>query len=305
MVHIATSEVTLSSEEAAHWEGGSTFPLRLAAFLNRALPRGKGAAPRFIGGLIKNRRLCVTTRRGARLAVHPGSMEIYAAIINNAGAWNPHILETCRSLLQPGQVFYDIGANIGFISIELERAFDGNLTALAFEPQPELSRIVLLSAKINGYERVRVFEAMLGDHEGTAHLFVGSHTIHASAVARETGSRRIERQLVTLDRFAGQEDLPEPDLIKIDIEGGELSALRGGADLIRRSQPHIVFESDENMARFGYTRPDLLAFLASLAEYEFFYIEQNSAKLIPVTDANLDHPHFDILARSRRRMASA
>ncbi len=301
ILSIPFSEVTVSEEEASRYRSGFSLSVALAAFWNRFMPRGKGAVPRLIGRLTQRYPQCISTKHGALLAVHPGSMEVYAHMLNNKRTWNPHIFETCRRCLQPGQVFYDVGANIGFISIELEKAFAGNISVIAFEPQPDLSRTMVISAKLNSFDKVHVFEVMLGDKEGTADLFIGSHTIHASAVPREDGSRRIERQVLTLDRLVSEKHLPPPDVIKLDIEGGELSALRGAQALLQNFQPHLIFESDENMQRFGYHRQDLLDLLSSQADYDFFFIPPDSPTLVPLTAENAQSDYSDILARSRRK----
>ena len=92
-------------------------------------------------------------------------------------------------------------------------------------------------------------------------------------------------------------DIPPPNVIKIDVEGGELAAFRGAESTLRRHQPQIVFESDENTPRFGYTRREMCGFLAGLAPYRFLKIEPAGTGFFPLSpDSDAAADPADILA---------
>ncbi len=240
----------------------------------------------------------VPTKHGARLAIEPSSLDVYTHLLVHGKAWDEHVFRACRSLLAPGQTFYDIGANVGAMSIEMANIFDDGISVVAFEPLPTLSRSIARSVRLNKFRRVVVFELMLGDREGTADLYVGSHSIHASAVARKKRSKIVARTVTTLDQMVAAGVIPPPNVIKIDIEGGELAAFKGATKTIRAYRPHIVFESDMNMDRFGYTRQDLIELLRGLSPYEFFLIPKKGA-MIPMNQAaNRDLEISDLLARA-------
>ena len=86
----------------------------------------------------------------------------------------------------------------------------------------------------------------------------------------------------------------------MDIEGGELSALSGAKKTIADNQPAMVFESDENMNRFGYSRKELLDLIANLGSYDFFFINSENNQRIPITESNIAAEFSDILALSSR-----
>lgn len=86
--------------------------------------------------------------------------------------------------------FYDIGASVGYISIEMASVLKKG-RVIAFEPQPALAENVVRSARLNGFDHLDVFQVMLGDKPGDSALYVGSHSIHASAMAREAGSQKL------------------------------------------------------------------------------------------------------------------
>lgn len=280
-----------------------SIPQKIAVWLNRHLPRGKGSLPRRIGGLFSaDRSRWIATREGALLAVEPTSLDVYACILNSGRTWNWHVLAACASVLRPGQVFYDIGANVGFMSMEIARVFrdgdaDSAVRVVSFEPLPQLADAVAASARLNNLSNFIIRKEIVSDCEGTAVLFLGSHSIHASTQARESRSTRLQRPVTRIDALVQAELIPPPSVIKIDVEGGELAAFRGAAETIHRHRPHIVFESDENAARFGYSRRELLEYLQTLAPYRFFHIAPRGDTLLPVNwDSDPKNEPEDILA---------
>ncbi len=270
---------------------------KLAVFLNRHLPRGKGVVPRHIGSLFStDRSRSIVTREGALLAVEPTSLDVYACILNSGRTWNWHVLAACASLLRPGQVFYDIGANVGFMSMEIAKIFhgldaDSTVRVVSFEPLPLLAEAVASSACLNRLRNFIIRDEVVSDCDGTTELFLGSHSIHASTQARESRSTRLQRPMARIDTLVKTGKIPAPCVIKIDVEGGELAAFRGAAETIHSHRPHIVFESDENTERFGYTRRDLFAYLQTLAPYRFFSVSPQGATLATLShdsDAKLE-----------------
>jgi FkbM family methyltransferase len=283
------------------WKPAHSVVFGAARLWNKYAPRGKGAIPRLLGRTLgKNLQVYVSTAGGARLAVQPSSLDVYVDIVNHGGVWNEHVFTTCASLLEKGHVFWDVGANVGYMSIEMARKFQDEVHVFSFEPQPVLSHIIAVSAALNDFSNVKVFETMLGDVDGEAELYVGSHAIHASARPREKHSKRVTRCVVTIDSLVQTAQVMAPHVIKMDIEGGELSALLGAKDVISTHKPHIIFETDENMIRFGYERKDILQLLSECAPYEFYFIDKNGS-LIPVGPFNLNAPYSDILATIRAR----
>lgn len=280
-----------------------SFPQKLAVFLNRHLPRGKGAIPRQIGRLFHgDHSRSIVTREGALLALEPTSLDVYACILNSGRTWNWHVLAACSSVLKPGDVFYDIGANVGFMSMEIARVFhdtngDSTVRVVSFEPLPHLAQAIAASSHLNNLRNFILRDDVVSDQIGTAELFVGSHTIHASTRARESRSTLLKRPMTSIDALVAGRATPPPSVIKLDVEGGEFAAFRGASETLRRYRPHIVFESDENTQRFGYTRSDLLTYLQTLAPYRFFSVSPQGETLSPLClQSDAQKEPADILA---------
>ena len=283
-----------------------SLPIRAAIVLNRILPRGKGAVPRWIGARIrKDPRNTVMTRHGARLAVEPSSLDVYAHIVNAGRTWNWNVLAATAAMLRPGGTLYDIGANIGFVSLEIATIFrtadtSRQVSIVSFEPLPALAAAIRESAVLNGLTNVTVRSDVVSDQEGETELFLGSHSIHASTRARESGSRVLRCPVVRIDSLVAAGAIPPPTAITIDVEGGELAAFRGAAETIRSHRPEILFESDENTTRFGYDRRDILTLLSSLGPYRFLRVTAAGDGVEPLAEGeSATTAPADILATTR------
>jgi FkbM family methyltransferase len=185
------------------------------------------------------------------------------------------------------------------MSVEVSRRFP-TATVFAFEPQTELARKINLSAQLNNLRNLRVCEVMVGETTGTGKLFLTSHCIHASAIPREENARQRICEITTLDEQVHSGRLPPPNLVKIDVEGYEWAVCRGAKQILSTFRPLILFEADENMQRFHYTRNDLVEYLQQLAPYELFFVGKDG--LYPL-DREMDNQAFgDFLGCPPERM---
>lgn len=281
------------------WREGFTTAMRLAEFWVKHVPRGKGCVPRWIGRhFCAQDKVFVRTASGMKLAVEPGNLDVYTYISSQGGSWDDHVVHACKSLISGEGVFYDIGASVGYISIEMAAGLKRG-RVIAFEPQPALAENVVRSALLNGFDHLEVLQVMLGDKCGDSALYVGSHSIHASAMAREAGSQELPCSMTTIDSLVASGAIPPPDAIKIDVEGAELLVFSGARETIRKHRPHIIFESDENMDRYGYRRSDIIGLLGSLCPYDFYFVTAKRER-IPIASENMESRlHADVLAVPR------
>jgi hypothetical protein len=131
--------------------------------------------------------------------------------------------------------------------------------------------------------------------------------VHASIKPRDAEHKRFEVKstisvpMTTLDTLVKTCKAPVPDVIKLDVEGAELMVIKGGASTLKSSRPAIVFESDTNMARFGYSRLDLMLTLIDYG-YDVFYSISHDGRYTEV-DGRSDDPNItDVVALSRSRI---
>lgn len=178
--------------------------------------------------------------------------------------------------LHPRRVAVDIGAHVGLWSVWLIRLFTH---LVAFEPIPLHARLFRLNVPGHVAEDERgiigtyeLHECALGDRTGTVAMNVPADTTGNATVAEGNGrdANVFDVPLRRLDDYG----LPVADFIKIDVEGYELSVLRGAAETIKRCRPIMVLEQKGNDEKlYRHKRNEGLAFcveelgMARLGEY--------------------------------------
>jgi FkbM family methyltransferase len=245
-------------------------------------PALRAAVPNYVGSrFLAGSKNAVRSASGRLFAVEPSAFGLYLAMIRGGSNYPSHVLETCRLHLQPGGTLYDVGANIGFISIEVACSGIPNLNVYAFEPQPRLAEKIAISGILNRTERLEVFDLVLGDEIGTAQIHVGRNPSHTSLVPRGSGCQSVSGLMMTVDELVFREIVVPPSLIKLDVEGAELLVLKGAREVCVKYRPYLVFECDSNMVRFGYEKSDLFDLIRSFGEYSFYdIVEGDDGRLI-------------------------
>lgn len=184
---------------------------------------------------------------GHAMIVYTGDMIVMPHLIN-LGMNEPHVTRTLMSLTRPGDRFVDAGANVGYFSILAGwRVFPGG-EIWSFEPNPNIYPILASNITNNGFEHATQRRKLaLSDHQGVSQLRVfkgyeATSTIRdvsdefIAHTRKETGrdSYLVDVEVDTLD--AQMAAVPAIDLMKIDVEGHELSVIRGAVEILARSQ---------------------------------------------------------------------
>ena len=184
-----------------------------------------------------------------------------------------------QRVVRPGDVAFDIGANLGLHMALLSRCVGTKGRVHAFEPNPALARLLELTA--GGAGNCIVHTAALSDVETEAALFVPDDHSMASLADWTNGKRGRRRQItceqVKLDRLIAQ-GLELPDFVKCDVEGAELKVFKGSKQTLDRPHaPIVLFEAGENTSRgFGLDKWAALDFLAALEKPRFQFFEVGS-----------------------------
>jgi len=169
---------------------------------------------------------------------------------------------------------------------------------IAFEPSPRERARLATHLALNRCGNVTIESCALGDQTGEADLFVvdSGETGCNSLRPGDIGNARAVRVPVRrLDDYVTETTLDRVDVIKIDVEGGELSALRGAEQTLRRFRPLVMCEIEEARTRpWGYSGKEIVALLNGW-KYDCSRIASGGA-LAPVDPLALDGNY---LARPR------
>jgi FkbM family methyltransferase len=162
------------------------------------------------------------------------------------GTFEPAVQELLARYLHPGMVFYDVGANVGFLSVLAARLTGDGGEVHCFEPLPANAEQIRYNAALNHLERIIVHALALGRTDGTSAFRVSERPTFGALsdapvqVAQQIGV--IDVPVRRLDSLFREANLRGPDLIKIDIEGSELDFFAGAEEVLRRFRPVLLIE---------------------------------------------------------------
>jgi FkbM family methyltransferase len=212
-------------------------------------------------------------------------------------AFEPGVSAVIKAVLQPGDIFFDAGANRGYYTL---LALKCGASVTAFEPVPRLYQTLQTNLRMNGIDRQATLEPLaLGEDTHTATIYVasrkddGSHSliagVEASAVVQQ------EVQVTSLDQYL-VEKRDVPSLIKIDVEGYEARVLDGAQMVLNTIQPPVlIFETADRLASaLGESAASVLGRLYDCG-YRIFAIHDD-VTLTEVSPDNISGAIMDYVA---------
>lgn len=179
-------------------------------------------------------------------------------------------LAAWKRILRPGDAVIDGGANYGYWTMVASRLVGPTGKVFSFEANPPTAVRLQANVEASGATNVSIYRVALAAEDGVATINNAcSNTIggHASLRRHEgwAWSESTEIRTTAADSLASLDQWPRIRLIKLDIEGAELAALRGMANLIERDRPVLTVEwNAAAAAAFEYHPRDIVRFLESL-----------------------------------------
>lgn len=200
-----------------------------------------------------------TAPGGARLHL---DLATYPDCCMAVGLYELDTLRLIRRLLKPGDHFVDCGANIGYFTLAAARRVGPTGHVDSFEPDPlNRARLEANLAANNSPAQVHVHDIALSDQQGEATLYhpTGDSQNHGEASLFATPGANASSYTVRTARL-DQEIKTPPTLIKMDIEGAELSAIKGMTSLLSSNNPpRLIIEHNPHSAQTAGHKPgDLL-----------------------------------------------
>jgi FkbM family methyltransferase len=199
-------------------------------------------------------------------------------------------------LLQPGMTVLDAGAHHGLYTLLASKRVRRRGRVIAFEPSPRERKRLQRHLWVNRCKNVDVQSCALGDERREADLFLVEgpedwcNSLRAPQIAARTATVRVEVERA--DDVLEKLGITQVDLIKLDVEGAELSFLHGARATLEASRPVILAEVQDLRTRpWGYAAREVIDFLTR-AGYRWFALTANS-NLQPIStqlktyDANL------------------
>jgi FkbM family methyltransferase len=231
--------------------------LSLAAWAARILPNS------FKQALYKNKRLAAFIRRGLNRAAPKGIVKVevaggdlagYSILLDMQidkdywlGTYEPELQAALRDFVPAGGIIYDVGANIGYVSLLLAKAAGKTGHIYAFEALPENAERWRSNIELNNLtDRMTLFAGAVTRTAGPVAFLVhasgGMGKVAGSAGRQEHYQAEVTVEGISLDEFVYGRGNPAPQVIKMDIEGGEVLALPGMERVLKEARPLMLME---------------------------------------------------------------
>lgn len=183
-----------------------------------------------------------------------------------------------RKLIRPGTICFDIGAHIGYYSLLMSKWVGPAGKVISFEPMPYTYSFLTANAQRNGARNIVAKQSAVGHQVGYVQM--------ASAINQRLGwssiadSGDITVSCTSVDAEVETNSLKTVDFIKIDVEGYELNVLRGAEETIKKLQPQIMFEVNDNALRRHST--DFAGLEDFFRSHKYSLFRATNSGLVPI-----------------------
>jgi FkbM family methyltransferase len=205
--------------------------------------------------------------------------------------WFLHDFYLLLDLMKPGDTVLDLGGHVGTFSLAATAL---GCRVACIEAAPENAALLRASVARNAFDRMHVIQAVATDHEGTVRFLPNgpwgtvSNTAvaHSPALIYGTEHVPVTVRALTIDGLLGELGWDRVDFIKSDIEGSEVAAIRGMAQLLARADaPMLLYESNGHALHFFGETPGRLHTSLQRLGYTSYQLEPG--RLVPIHPGEL------------------
>jgi FkbM family methyltransferase len=225
---------------------------------------------------------------------------------NEFRVYEPAVTRLLVKLARGCRCFADIGANLGYFTT-VAFAANKNASLFAFEMDETLSQIIKRNLELNGCKTASVVSAAIGDVDGrevayTPHPF--SFIAEATGIRLEPFEIKLMAKTISLDTYFSDRPIL-PDLIKMDVDGAEMLALRGMGRLLAQPDLQMLLEiHSHHLPNFGTNADAVLKLVRDLGFKTYRLVNfrhDDDVELFEINDARqLIAPTGDMILVTRK-----
>lgn len=201
-------------------------------------------------------------------------------------------LKFFMSVLKPGDVFFDVGANGGLYSVIASKIVGEEGRVYAFEPGNFEIGLLTHNIQLNSCENITIVDKAVGNSTGTVDFGISDDGAMNSLRKTEHSLQSIREwkpvQMIRLDDFFEQLAVKRVNFVKIDVEGAENLVFEGATKILSSGKPvTILFEgSDTTSSVFGYSVRDMITRIKALG-FSVCYLDED-CNLVETSEDNPD-----------------
>ncbi len=165
---------------------------------------------------------------GFNMFLNPEDLSVCSSI-GTIGQYESHVTALFRKLLRRSRSIVDIGANVGWYTLQAAKILGKDASIIAFEPHPYNFQLLRKSLTYNNFDFVRAFQECVSDIDGTVPLYLGDDEDMGShsTIKEDATSKSISVPSVRLDTVLSDTGIGEVDILKIDAQGAEPKVIEG------------------------------------------------------------------------------
>lgn len=244
---------------------------------------------------IEDGQVIMTSRdRGIRIACGTGDQRIAPIETLNFKDYEKTESSMMESLVEDGDIFFDIGANIGWHSINIAVS-RRHTKVYSFEPLPQTFLQLETNVRLNAIPNVQLHHFGFSNQAGTFPFYYyleGSGNASSANLTGRPDVEIVQCRVQTLDDYTDSENTCI-DFIKCDVEGAELLVFQGGTRTIARDKPIIFSEILRKWSRkFNYDPNEIFNFFRDHGYQSFTTLNGSLIPFSEMTDATIETNFF-------------
>ncbi len=196
------------------------------------------------------------------------------------GNFEPATVKVLKRLLKSGDTVLDIGANVGYIALEMAKSVGTSGKVFAFEPDTKNFALLKRNLELNPDCNIEPIALGVSETNTTLLLYKANFDFnggaHSTLPSEKHAADFIEIPTTTIDDFVQSHNIQKLNAIKIDIEGAEMSAFKGMRQTLSRFRPIVISElCAEHQERAGYTTQAVKEWMATNFQMQPFKISES------------------------------
>ncbi len=251
------------------------------------------SSPKFLGRdfLIVNLPKCfirkpketeiVQTNFGFKIKVNPIFDKNIENLIYQRGVYELGTVSVLQDFLTAGDVFVDVGANIGFLSLVGAKAVGKTGKVYCFEPVPSTYTILEENKRINNFQQMELHQFALGNKTEKVQIYAEDENRGGASIVNHVSEKGIKIEVKKLEKINLSDKI---NVIKIDVEGLELDVLKGAEKILRKDQPKLIIEYSVDRNNSGEEN-ELYHWLNNLGLYRIYKLKngkERKSKLVEI-----------------------
>ena len=209
--------------------------------------------------------------------------------------------ESIRALMIKGKCFFDIGGNIGLISLMVNQICSGNVDIHIFEPAPDNFELLKSNIEMNGMDNVVLNNVAVSSEDNVTlrmHIYEDQAYNSVYMLNRVPFKSIVEVPALSIDGYIEKQGIrPNTiELMKIDVEGYEYNVLKGASRLLTEYSPKILCEiSHANLIKYGLDPHDVICSLLPYGYKCYVYENRSFRDILSIKNCELGYKYRNFI----------